>query len=274
MNNQQILTTQEKIKYIKECTAILQDLWTVLCLEDTAPTNRQLAVWLADHKYADIESAFYVALKWLNRQSEPDSITPDNKIKYVSGILNNSQIDAMTPEQKEQRLSDIRSLAGKQGARQKWQNAKTAVCHNLSSVCHSCHLLPCVCQSGSGFASDFDSSSGCDGVTTTDFSSAATPLNNPPLNQEGSQGQSQDPLAVSNINAIEAKQVAKAAKPVGKVDPRDGKRNPNTNGMAQPPIPPRPPRLVANNLGADCEYCFGRHGQPHHKNCSVLRGRS
>jgi len=54
---------------------------------------------------------------------------------------------------------------------------------------------------------------------------------------------------------------------------RDGKSNPDGNGLHKPPVSADPPRLVNNDAGVNCKYCFQPWGQPHHKTCFHVTGR-
>jgi hypothetical protein len=172
-------STKARIQFLNTTSPVLEELWVALLLGEQAP-KMKIRAWLRKHDPKIIASAFEVAASWLDRQEEPDKVSEERKLKYIGKILSNAAVDSMTPEQKEQELSRIRSVAGKMGGRKKWQNDKNAICHDLPSGCSVCHLLPCACPRGSGWVSGSPSGS----VSPTATAAAAPPV----VGQRGSKG--------------------------------------------------------------------------------------
>ena len=109
MNNKAVLIQEQK--------QALLDLWAALELGE-APHPRQIAVWLLDYDYAAIESALKITANWINKQEE--DATPRART-YADGVLRDAVIQKMTPEQREEKLSQMRSLKATIAAKARWQ---------------------------------------------------------------------------------------------------------------------------------------------------------
>lgn len=143
--------TIQRIQYIKEHTTALEGLWTVL-ISDTLPSQRQFALWLNDYDYEAITQALKVTAKWLERQNNPEE--PDAKVKGVTGdlskriiaymgtCLRNAKILKMSPEDRAEEISKIRSLAGSLGNMKRWQEECKEVAKDLQEFAHVSKPLP------------------------------------------------------------------------------------------------------------------------------------
>jgi len=121
MNNKAVLIQEQK--------QALLDLWAALELGE-APHPRQFAVWLLDYDYAAIESALKITATWINKQEE--DATPRAR-SYVDGVLRGAVIQKMTPEQREEKLSQMRSLKATIAAKARWQKERREIIRELAS---------------------------------------------------------------------------------------------------------------------------------------------
>ena len=121
MNNKAVLIQEQK--------QALLDIWAALELGE-APHPRQFAVWLLDYDYAAIESALKITANWINKQEE--DATPRART-YADGVLRGAVIQKMTPEQREEKLSQMRSLKATIAAKARWQKERREIIRELAS---------------------------------------------------------------------------------------------------------------------------------------------
>ena len=101
---------------MRQDKAALAELWEFLELPDQMP---DMSLWLMDFGKDMIESAFSAMKRRLEAGTKIQS--PKN---YLFTILDNAKLADMTPEERKDQISQIRSLAGTLGARKKHQNVR------------------------------------------------------------------------------------------------------------------------------------------------------
>jgi len=121
MNNKAVLIQEQK--------QALLAIWAALELGE-APHPRQFAVWLLDYEYPAIESALKITATWINKQEE--DATPRART-YADGVLRGAVIQKMTPEQREEKLSQMRSLKATIAAKARWQKERREIIRELAS---------------------------------------------------------------------------------------------------------------------------------------------
>jgi len=132
------------MKDIKIClqeAAELKAVWEYLQVKAQWP-EKEVRRWLLEHPAKEIQSAIE---KLAGREDEVK-----DAVKYVGKILHNSKLQNMTVEQRAERVSALRSLAGTIGARKKHE-AEIAAVRQQFAV-EFARSLPEVCQTLPEFA--------------------------------------------------------------------------------------------------------------------------
>ena len=110
----------------------LKEVWDYLGLETPFP-EKEVRRWLLDYDKGEIEAAFATLSK---REREVN-----DAVAYVGKILHNAKLQNMTVEQREAKVSALRSLAGAIGARRKHEAELKAIRQtfaiNLPEVCQT-----------------------------------------------------------------------------------------------------------------------------------------
>jgi hypothetical protein len=173
----------------------MKNLWLSLAISEETPSSLQFAVWLGDYGFDSLQAALVITQRWVNKQGDPSSVSLQRLVKYTSKVMSNARIDGMSEEESQQKLSTMRSLVGKVGARVRWQNAKKQVCHDLLSACHA---LPSVCHDLPAFATrDID--------TDTDTDSDSVKDSEAPKNSETDKGTASESSSFSSSENITPK---------------------------------------------------------------------
>lgn len=106
------------IKQLTEQKNELKEVWDYLGIGSAFP-DKQVRQWLLDFGKDEIEAAFIVLSKREHDVNDAAS--------YVGKVLHNSKLQNMTVEEREAKVSALRSLAGAIGARKKHEAEIAAV---------------------------------------------------------------------------------------------------------------------------------------------------
>jgi hypothetical protein len=126
------------IKQLTQQKNELKDVWDYLGIDTPFP-DKQVRQWLLEFDVDEIGSAFQVLAK-------REDIVNDT-VAYIGKVLRNAKLMNMTVEEREAKVSALRSLAGAIGARRKHEAEMKAIregfARNLPQVCQK---LPEVSQ--------------------------------------------------------------------------------------------------------------------------------
>lgn len=126
MNAEELIGRVQEQK--KQAEAI-RALWGALFPEFDLPDDRQCMFWLKNGQTLDdVDAGLQAAAQKYNMILQKIELGEDlipwqrpHVVQYASTCIKNAAVDKMTEEQKEERLSVIRSEAGKRGARSRWE---------------------------------------------------------------------------------------------------------------------------------------------------------
>jgi hypothetical protein len=110
--------TMIDIKQLTQQKNELKEVWDYLGIDSAFP-DKQVRQWLIDFGKDEIEAAFMVLSK---REHDVN-----DAVSYVGKVLHNSKLQNMTVEEREAKVSALRSLAGAIGARKKHEVELKAV---------------------------------------------------------------------------------------------------------------------------------------------------
>lgn len=135
------------IKQLTQQKNELKEVWDYLGIDSAFP-DKQVRQWLLDYPADMIQSAIRVLANKEGRVDEP--------VRFLAGVLRKSKERNMTPEEREEEISTLRSVVGKIGVAKKHALQVAAIKQEFAQVCSD---LPSVCQTLPTFAQ-----SDCEGV--------------------------------------------------------------------------------------------------------------
>lgn len=126
-----MINEDETISNIQRYRQALTTLWEDLGL-GAIPHKRNFALWLMDHEYEAIVKALKVTAIWLNKQDgDPD---PKRVRAYMDSCLRNAKMLEMSPDERKEEISRIRSIVGQIGALKRWKNERAKAVEELVEV--------------------------------------------------------------------------------------------------------------------------------------------
>lgn len=105
----------------------LQEAWSFLELPGPFP-SKQIALWLSEYGKEVIESGFKVLARKDGKIDDP--------VAYLGTMLRNAKKRDMTPEQRAEEISFMRSAIGKVGAAKQHEKEVSHLKDVFAEVCH------------------------------------------------------------------------------------------------------------------------------------------
>jgi len=107
--------------------AELQEAWSFLELPGEFP-SKQMPLWLLDYGKDNIESAFKVLAAKADKIADPPA--------YLATMLRNAKKRNMTPEQRAEEITRMRSVIGAVGAAKRHEKELDSLKAEFAEVCH------------------------------------------------------------------------------------------------------------------------------------------
>lgn len=106
--------------------AELKEAWDFLALPWEYP-DKQIPLWLLDYGKEMIEGGFKTLAKKIDKVIDP--------VAYLATILRNAKRRNMTPQQREEEISQMRSMVGKLGAAKRHEKEISQIKDEFAKAC-------------------------------------------------------------------------------------------------------------------------------------------